>query len=243
MKIIQCREHGGTFKIQPVRGRPPVRCGGKYPSCTRAGEQPRTATGIRSQREEETVAAARRRAVAKAPESPVEPSEPSNVSVPLALNARAQLEPLGWKCTARGYFDHFNGRDNAGIVQFEASRGSEKISILWVNGECIAQDYTLWDTDKASANGIPAGKRKLSFNPDEMTDKELIERLSGMTVVWWNRLGQGEEKATLPNRVQITHTYNGIGDEAPADRVITFVDMAGSGFRSFRVGALMRMGK
>jgi hypothetical protein len=64
-----------------------------------------------------------------------------------------------------------------------------------------------------------------------------------MTAIWWNRIAQGEEKATLPSRVQVTHTYNGVGDETPADRVITFVDMAGSGYRSFRVGALMRIGK
>lgn len=250
MKTITCRDHGGTFQIQPRRGRPPVRCGGDYPQCSRAKGETRSERAAsvaqvthtrrtKAEREEQTIRAAvsraRQKGTVEPSESPVEATEPSNVSVPLALNVKAQLEPLGWVCTARTI--------GAQGVEFSASRGTERILIVWKNGECFSQSYTLWDTDKASANGIPPGKRKLSFDPDEMTDKELIEKLSGMTVVWWNRLGQGEEKATLPNRVQITHTYNGVGDEAPADRVVTFVDMAGSGYRSFRVGALMRIGK
>lgn len=33
IKHLTCREHGGTFSVPAARGRPPVRCGGKYPEC------------------------------------------------------------------------------------------------------------------------------------------------------------------------------------------------------------------
>lgn len=36
LKSIQCREHGGNFTVEARRGRPPVKCGGKYPLCDMA---------------------------------------------------------------------------------------------------------------------------------------------------------------------------------------------------------------
>lgn len=163
-----------------------------------------------------------------------------NASVPLAHAAKAQLEALGWKCSARAYFDTLNERKDAGIVAFEASRGTERISILWADGELISQQYSLWNVDKPSDNGKPASQ--LKFDPDELSDGELVRHLSGMTVTWWNKLGQMEEKAVIPSKLSITHSYDGKGDETPADRVVNFIDMSGHGFRSFRVGQLIKVG-
>lgn len=248
MKTITCRTHGGTFQITPKRGRPPVKCGDPYPVCTLADRGTRreriqrTPLAVekpaKAQREEQTIRAAVKRAAARAAsalESPVEAPTASNLSVPLAMTARDMLEAQGWACTARAI--------GAQGVEMQASRGTERMVVVWEAGEVVSQQYSLWDTEKPSANGKPADRTKLPFDPDEMTDKELIQTLSGMRVIWWNRIAQGEESATIPSKAQIVHTYNGIGDETPADRVITFVDAHGSGFRSFRVGALMRIGK
>lgn len=95
---------------------------------------------------------------------------------------------------------------------------------------------------KPSDNGMP--KHALPFDPDELSDSELIRAISGMEVTWWNRIAKSRESATVsPDKVNITHAYNATGDEVPGDRVITFVDYAGSGFRSFRAGALLKIGK
>lgn len=267
MARITCRDHGGTFERPVRRGRPPVRCSddnmcSKHPDVkviqeapargrkgvvkpgTRRTKAPLTPT--KAQRDAAAVAAAKAKALSeplpkalqvpvKTPRKAVEPSAPANPSVPMALAAKALLEPQGWTCHAT--------TPTPVRVEFHASRGTERLALVWENGEPISQDYTLFDTEKLSANGIPAGKRKLPFDPDEMTDSELVKALSGMTVVWWNRIAQGEERATLPSKVQITHTFNGTGDEVPGDRVVTFVDVHGGGFRSFRAGALMRLGK
>jgi hypothetical protein len=259
MALINCRDHGGTFQRPVKRGRPPVRCSEdnmctKHPNARKAPTRTRAqvvdagvATNSRRKGKPEPVEAAFARArradrlpkelqaPVKAPQSVPEPSTAANPSVPMALAAKALLEPQGWTCHAT--------TPTPVRVEFHASRGTERLALVWEHGEPVSQDYTLFDTEKPSRNGIPAGKVKLPFDPDEMTDGELVKALSGMTVVWWNRIAQGEEKATLPSKVQITHTFNGTGDEVPGDRVITFVDVHGGGFRSFRQGALMRIGK
>lgn len=250
MKTIQCRAHGGTFQITPKRGRPPVNCTTENPCSRTEVRRKRAAREIaqvtherltKAEAEEKTIRAAVKRAAARqespngAPEKPSAAITGANLSVPLAMTARDMLEAQGWACTARSV-----GPQG---VEMHASRGTERIVVVWEAGEVVSQTYSLWDMEKPSANGKPANRTKLSFDPDEMTDSELIRALSGMRVVWWNRIAQGEESATIPSKAQVVHTYNGVGDETPADRVITFVDAHGSGFRSFRVGALMRIGK
>lgn len=265
MRKLNCREHGGTFTVESKRGRPPVRCTEDNPCSKLTGDRPvrphpenpsaargtrvvksraaETASVIKNRRNAEAIEAAKRKAVmpkelqtpAKAPQRVAEPTTTVMPSVLKAQAAKELLEPQGWVCHAK--------IATPTTVEFHASRGSERLALVWENGEPVSQDYSLFDMERPSANGVPAGKVKLPFDPDEMTDSELVRHLSGMTVVWWNRIAKGEEKATLPARVQVVHTYNGTGDETPADRVITFVDVHGSGFRSFRVGALMRIGK
>lgn len=217
MKTLQCRAHGGTFKIGPKRGRDPVNCGGNWPDCTRV----------------KTIEIQGRKLQ-------VEKSSPVDVLQPWS-RAKAMLEALEWVCKGRGYKDHYNGRDNAQLVELTAVRGVEVISMLWVNGELISQDYTLWASEKTSLNGKPADS--LTFNPDECTDRELVRALAGMKCTWWNVLGQKTEEAYIAaESIKIEHAYNGKGDESPGDRIVKFIEQGGAGFRAFRVAALLKVG-
>jgi hypothetical protein len=128
------------------------------------------------------------------------------------------------------------------MIEMTATRGEELLTIVWQAGSLFSQNYSLWSTMKPSDNGMP--KHSLPFDPDELSDSELIRALSGMEVTWWNRIAKASESATVsPDKVNITHAYNATGDEVPGDRVVTFVDHSGSGFRSFRAGALLKIGR
>lgn len=272
MKRINCRVHGGTFEIVPKRGRPPVKCADdnmctKHPDVkviaegpvrTRRSHKPepvaaafararkadplpqtltrRTRPVLPTADEVRNVSAKEAAAMVKPAQPPVEPSTQVPASVAKALEAKALLEAQGWTCHAK--------RAEGGGVEFHASRGTERITMaIASNGHVISQNYSLWDTQKPDTNGVPRDKVRLDFNPDELSDSQLVSLLRERTVIWWNRIGGFEEKATLPHKVQITHTFNGHDDEVPGDRVITFVDLHGGGFRSFRQGALMRLDK
>lgn len=246
MKRITCRVHGGTFLVEPKRGRPPVKCSEDNPckpvvAYTLGAKKRAPNADLQRERDEaswrgthgEPLPKALQVPV-KAPESPAEPATPPEGSIARAHVAKALLEAQGWACHAS-----IDGTS----IQFHASRDTERIAMIITDGVVVSQEYTLWDTQKPSTNEVPAGMVKLPFNPDEMTDSELVRALMERTVIWWNRIAKGEEKATLPTKVSVTHTFNGHEDEVPADRVITFVDMHGGGFRTFRQGALMRLDK
>lgn len=167
----------------------------------------------------------------------VEPRSHPNPCVALAYAARERLEPLGWVVTARGWMD-----DDSSFASLTASRDTELISLYWQDGMLTDQNYNLWNTEVPAANGKP--KTRESFMPefDEMSDREVVQRLAGMRVEWWNSLGQSIERGTIGDNVKITHAYSGTGDEVPGDRVINFIDHDGSGYRSFRMSALMKIG-
>jgi hypothetical protein len=115
------------------------------------------------------------------------------------------------------------------------------ILMVWVDGTLVQQDYSLWSSDRPRQNGKPAGR--LSFDPDECTDRELVRALAGMKCTWWNVLGQKEEEAVIaPDSIKIEHAYNGHGDESPGDRIVKFIEHGGAGFRAFRVAALLKVG-
>jgi hypothetical protein len=147
------------------------------------------------------------------------------------MAAKEKLEALDWVVSgnAKG--------ESAGLT---AVRGEEMITMLWLEGRCIDQQYSLW-SEMPAENGKPADK--LTFDPDECTDRELVRALSGMKVTWWNKLGAYEETAIIdPQRIQVEHSYSGIGDESPGDRIVKFIDKGGQGFRAFRVAALLKVG-
>lgn len=280
MRRINCRDHGGTFHIPNGRGRPPVRCGGKYSQCsavntrlvgkTKATEvadvtKNRRSTApvpsLRDKRNADALetakrrvigaemekavarafddgAAARRKAHARVPESPTETPKPGNVSLPKAIAAKAELEPLGWAVSGRAWIDE-EGNQCASVL---ANRGTETISLVWKNGTLSSQEYVLWNREKPSLNFSGMPPRRLKFDPDELSDRELVTRLSGMKVSWWNRLAKSVETAVIGDRVTIEHVYNSRGDETPGERIVKFVDHGGTGYRAFYAAALIKVG-
>lgn len=281
---IQCRDHGGMFRIPVQRGRRPVRCGiqssGKtYPSCDMAvksrggfkpqdsipkasgGRRPAKVAKAASSRENNPAKGRTVQMSAKAPKRAQRSAEAApvvvrhNPSVVLAKATRDLLTPLGWECRGRAWFGE-DGVTNemgdfveTGFAEVIARRGDELLRIVWQNGKPISQDYSLWDPDKApAANGKP--KSRLPWNPDEMSDSELVNALMGKEIEWWNKTKQGKEKAVVSLRqVKVEHVFYGqtdADDEENSEhkepmRIVTFVDPTGGGFRSFHVDALMKV--
>lgn len=202
----------------------------------RAATEPRM---TKAERDAAVLQAAKRRVLqtstVKAPSSAVVVRTGDTPSVAKAKAARELLAPLGWHCTARVMLP------DTDQIELTASRGEELLNIIWRDGELKGQHYSLWNTLKPSANKTPA--HSLPFDPDEMPDRGLVDAIRGMKVTWWNRIAKSEETAVVsPDKVAVVHTFNGTSEEVPADRVITFTDYSGSGTRSFRVGALLKIG-
>lgn len=268
MKTLQCREHGGTFTVIPRRGRPPVKC---TPDnvCSRYGKpqtfkeeadrKPRRNSAVKELAKTTRGTTAKGEAALRqkymdelrepASEAPNKASEShaiwlaeygGNPSLGKAAKAKTELEAQGWVCQGKG-------RGNQATLT--CSRGEETLFLSFDNGELVEQNYLLWNVDRPSANmnGMPA--KRLTFDTDEMTDSELIRALSGMRVVWWNKLASNTETAIIgSNKIVIEHSYAGDGDETPADRIVKFTDHTRQGdgisgrMRAFRVGALLKVG-
>lgn len=243
MKTLQCREHGGTFKVMPRRGRPPVRCTSDN-VCSRFPGSSDTISEFVPAEDKPVLERARNKMRTRKREklSP-EASMDRNRSVLPAQAAKARLEPLGWLCKGRAWMEGPSDDGDPGgqmMAEVMATRDGELIILRWQEGLVIQQEYILWD-EKPSANGKPS--HQLTFDPDECTDRELVRALSGMKVTWWNALGQKEESGVVDaTKIEVVHCYNGVGDETPGDRIIKFSDHAGTGFRAFRVAALLKVG-
>jgi hypothetical protein len=92
MKTLQCRAHGGTFKIGPKRGRDPVNCGGKWPECTRVtGEKPVNMKYIAPRRLTEEESLARRQADSAA----IRGTQPKPTGETPWIEAQARLKEQG----------------------------------------------------------------------------------------------------------------------------------------------------
>lgn len=229
LKTLPCREHGGTFQVAPRRGRPPVRCSDDN-VCSRYGKPARATEPITQA--ERTATSKVVRSASKAPESVSKPRSEPSASLLKAQSAKEALQAQGWTV---------DGKAKGSDATLTCSRGEETLFLTFRDGALAEQNYLLWNVDKPSANGMP--KHKLTFDPDEMTDTELIRALNGMKVTWWNRLASNTEMGIVSgNRIQIEHSFAGNGDETPADRIVKFIDHGGAGFRAFRVGALLKVG-
>lgn len=266
-----CRTHNGYFSIPIKRGRPPVHCSPDN-VCSKV-----TVKGARQVREESrptrrnTVQKSRRqdqpaqpstraqKLAAKVAEKtgvPVKATRGSstvatsvvvsnNPSIRWASEAKRLLEPQGWKVQGRGWSDMTEGTQRVFYASLIATRGEEQISFLWRDAKLISQEYSMWNSDKPSENGMP--RKRLNFEPDEMSDAALVKRLSGRKVIWWNKLGKSTEHAVIPHgsdkRIKVEHLLNGNGEEDA--RVVTFVDAtngySATGFRSFHVSALLKV--
>lgn len=226
VKRVKCREHDGWFKVVVKPGRPPVRCS-EESKCDKIA----------------VVALPGDELVAKLSEIKSEPRSPRNRSVPLAQACKAELEALGWTAKGRGWFeepDDHGEFPGAEMAEVTAVRGSESLVITWNDGKVFRQDYNLWH-NRRSLNGMPPSK--LKFNPDEMTDRELIRAIAGMKVTYWNTLGKSEECYVVsPDKLSIEHFYASNGDEDTGRRMVKFLDMHGGGFRHFHVEALLKVG-
>jgi hypothetical protein len=146
-----------------------------------------------------------------------------------------------------------------GSVTVIAAREEELLTLTFQDGECISQDYSLWNADNPpniisakdnilssrgdklttthNVGGMP--RSKLPFNTSEVPDWELVRVLAGTKCTWWNHLAQHEETAIIGSMISIEHLYTGKGDEHPEDRIFKFTDRSGQGFRAFRLGALL----
>lgn len=165
-----------------------------------------------------------------------------NPSITHARVAREQLEPLGWELKGRAWFDprmDSGTEPDEGWAEVVAARGTETLILRWCNGKLIDQVYNVWNEEKPSENGRP--KSRLSFDPDEMSDVELVRAISGQKITWWNRIAKNTESAIIGEKVQIEHAFiGGTGDETA--RIVKFLDATGrGGFRAFHVGAMMKL--
>jgi len=171
----------------------------------------------------------------KARQSKPAASAELSATLSMAKAAKEQLVVVGWTVEGRG-----GVAPEGPFARVTASRDAETLVIEWVNGKLIAQDYSM-NYIKPSENMLPG--RKLNFDPDELTDRELIQKISGMKVTWWNTLGSSTETAVVPgDRVTVQHIFVGNGDEDNSKRIVTFVDRNAGGFRSFHTSMLMKVG-
>lgn len=261
-KQITCREHGGLFTVEKKRGRPPVKCS-EDNVCDgvieRKGRRSnpgiskrdiattrRIATAkqaIQEQSMDEQITETRRAVKRPGKHRPVKPAATpavvkNNPSVPPAFEAKRILEPQGWKITGRAWFD-----GEVGSATVLGTRGEEQVSFLWVDGKLDSQHYSMWNSSKPSENGMP--RKRLNFDPEELSDAALVKMLAGKRITWWNRLGKTTETCVVgreaDKRVKVEHVLNGHGDELA--RIVTFVDAtkSGTGFRSFHVDALLKV--
>lgn len=186
-----------------------------------------------------------------------------NPSLAPAMAAKAELEKVGWTCKGRARVHkpsdgilQIGTRTMSGmVVQLAAvlaSRGDELLSLTWADGECLEQKYSLWaeETTPVKNDNMPARiwaqRGALGFNPDELSDGELVKRLNGVKVHWWNKLGQTEESAVIApmNKgvISIYHYYTLKGQEIQDGRSIQFIDAHGGGFKAFRLASLFKVG-
>lgn len=262
LKALTCRTHGGIFKVERRRGRPPVKCTPDN-KCTRANggqvtdrvETKRilkdartagTAVTVKTEysRTDEVAAKVDANRARKAKSRQDRKTQPvsvaQNPSLPLALAAKERLTALGWEVKGKG--------DKDGSALITAVRGEELLTITWQDGKKVDQQYSIWDTLRPAENGHGQPGTQVKFNMEEISDKELADLLRGQKITWWNRLGGNQETAVVSAKsikVEWIFKTDDDGhreDPTPLDRILTFVDPSGGGYRSFRLGALLKVG-
>jgi hypothetical protein len=167
--------------------------------------------------------------------------------------ATEALEGLEWTVAAKGWAQTVDSPNAEvdGVLLYHASitanRGPETLYLEWADGIQVASDYAILDTSAANNNGdMPA--TNLPFDPETVSDGELVQYISGSKIEWWNRVGGmiekgvcGDPKSQNGIRVAIEHVYSGIAGPAGIDRLIRFNLMDG-GTRVIKVGALLKVG-
>lgn len=259
LKALTCRTHGGIFKVPAKRGRPPVKCTPEN-KCTRVDEHHKADVAEARKRIAEAQMATvsvkteytngnqatkreinHARKVKSRQDRKVRPvSVAQNLSLPLALAAKERLTALGWEVKGKG--------DKDGSAVITAVRGEELLTLTWRDGKKVDERYSIWDTLRPAENGHGQPGTQVRFNMEEISDKELVDLLRGQKVTWWNRLGSNQETAIVSGKnmkiewIFKTDDDGHREDPTPLDRILTFVDPSGSGYRSFRLGALLKVG-
>jgi len=225
-KRFICRTHpGGVFEKVAARGRQPVRCTADYP-CDKSAEVSNT---IRD------VPGVGKVAIVTAAEAP----KADNISLPLAMAAKERLIAREWVVKGRAWIDDTDDETNGPWAEITASRDEETLVMKWHGGYLVEQNYSM-EFLKPSQNGVPG--RQLSFDPDELTDSELVKMIKGMRVTWWNTIGGSYDSAVIGDKVTIEHIFFSNGDEDNTKRIVKFVDRNAGGFRAFHVTALVKVG-
>lgn len=228
MRTLTCELCSGDFTVPVKRGRVPRKHPGGCPTTRQAPEASRTRIPLSTP---DTYSAPTLRQAESVPE----PSGEANPSLPLAKRAKTDLEAQGWTV---------QGKASGTTAEITGSRGDELLYARWDDGELTQpMEYTLWSNEQPKRNGrMP--KRTLPFDPDEITDRELVSFLRGMSVTWFNRLAQATETATIgKEKFSIEHVFDSRGEEMPQDRIVKFIEHGGSGYRAFRLGALLKVGR
>jgi hypothetical protein len=167
------------------------------------------------------------------PKSAPTVSAEQNPCLPKAKAAKERLVSLGW--TAKG--KHGTAPDGTAYATLSASRDTETLLIAWKNGKMIDQQYSLFSEEEATDSNMPADK--LTLDPDELTDRELVDWVKGMKVTWWNTIAQSSETFTVGDKVAIEHVFD---PDKPEKRIVKFIARDGHGFRAFDVRALLKVG-
>lgn len=184
-----------------------------------------------------------RRTTQKANRAPSAVVVKTNPALPLAQAAKEKLEPLGWTVQGRAWVE--NESENTQSARITATRGTELLVITWTvfaSGEInVDQTYDLWNTEKPAENAKP--KASLPFNPALVDDDELVQTIAGQRITWFNSIGKSRETGVVnAAKLKIEKHYNESGHTVPSERIITFVDHEGTGYRSFRLSALLKIG-
>jgi hypothetical protein len=152
------------------------------------------------------------------------------------MRAKERLSAVGWVVKGRAWVMDMTGWQMAEVT---ASRGAETLVITWQDGVLNEQTYAMEDINPAKNDYPPS---QLSFDPDELTDSELVRMIKGMKVSWWNTIASSTESAVIGGTVTVEHIFFVNGDEDNSKRVVKFIDHSGGGFRAFHVGALLKVG-
>jgi len=277
--ILQCRAHPGGRFTKPAgrRGRNPVQCNpdegwacSAYETHIKAGVRPKQRKSVNDHLQEQQTTKRVRDASAAEYQRQLlaevrKPSESASNGRKLPQGAQASkaardaaselLEGLGWTTAIKGWRTE---ADSPQYIAYHASltanRSAETLYLEWVDGKQVASDYAIHDTVKPSNNrGMP--EPTLPFDPEEVSDRELIEHISGTKITWWNSLGNLSESAicgrrivdddgkTLsPPKVSIEYVYSGLQGPLGVDRLIKFTDGDGGGMRLIKLGALLKVG-
>lgn len=237
-RTIICRDHGGRYTYESARGRQPVRCKPDNPCDHASNEIP--VGPPKGKRGPVLETAQERKEALERAESNGAARKSSNPSLPLAKAAKLQLQAVGWTVAGKAWAEWPDEPDDGNSVpvlcaSLNASRGAETLVMEWRDARISDQQYSM-NYERPSENGYPPNK--LGFDPEELTDRELVDRIRGMRVVWWNTLGNSTESGTIGNKVSVEHVF----DDNTGKRLVKFIDHGGQGFRAFHVNALLKVG-